>query len=126
MSFLLNDVVLELEGAELSPSAAGLRYRRLSLDFVNGLASELYAQDPRLQVTQPARARRLAIMIAAVAPRINAALFVAPAVGCEPDAVYSRFETISPALMSALMARQRAGALNGLIVDRQIWRRLAA
>ena len=126
MHFLLNDVVLTLEAADLSPSAARYRYRRLSLDFVAGLGSELYAQHPRLQITDPARASRLAVMIAAVAPEINAALFVAPAVDCGPEAVNTRFETISTLLMSEFLARQETGVLNGLVVDRQVWRRLAA
>jgi hypothetical protein len=126
MHFLLNDVVLELDGEDLSRSAAAYRYRRLSLDFVTGLGAELFAQHPRLQITQPARARRLAIMIGAVAPEINAALFVAPALECEPDLVQAYYETISMVLMDDLIARQTAGALTGLVVDRHLWRRLAA
>ena len=126
MYFLLNDVVLDLDLAELTPDEAAERYRRLSLDFVASLGAELFADAPRLQVTDPDRARRLATMIAGVAPNVNAAIFVAPTQGCAPDTVHARFETVPPALMDDLIARQEAGALSTLVVDNHIWRRLAA
>jgi hypothetical protein len=126
MYFLLNDVVLDLDLADLTSDEAADRYRRLSLDFVASLGAELYAAEPRLQVTDPDRARRLATMIAAVAPDVNAAIFVAPAPGCAPDAVHASFDTVPPAVMADFVARQEAGALNTLVVDNQIWRRLAA
>jgi hypothetical protein len=126
MYFLLNDVVLDLDLADVTSDEAAERYGRLSLDFVASLGAELFADEPRLQATDPERARRLATMIAAVAPDVNAAIFVAPTWGCDPQAVHASFETVPPSVMADLIVRQDAGALSTLVVDNQIWRRLAA
>jgi hypothetical protein len=126
MLFLMNDVVLDLEDAEMSPAHAAHRYRRLDLEFVSDLGRELYAEQPLLQWTAPERAMRLAVMIRAKAPHINGALFIAPAEGCPLDEVSVRYTQISPPMMQALAGRQEAGALNNLVADREVWKRLAA
>jgi hypothetical protein len=126
MLFLMNDVVLDLADDELGPRAAAHRYRRITLDFVKGLGAELYAQLPLLQTVSPERARRLAVMIVAKSPRINAALFVAPRTGCAPRDVSVRLDHIGLSTMSALFRRQQAGELTNLVADRQVWKRLAA
>jgi hypothetical protein len=69
---------------------------------------------------------RLAALIVAKQPDINAALFVAPAKGCRPEQVQSRFCAIGFEVMGLLYERQRHGALTTLEADRQVWRRLAA
>ena len=48
MLFLLNDVVLNLSGAKLSPKLAGRRFRALPFNVVSKLGQELYAEDPLL------------------------------------------------------------------------------
>jgi hypothetical protein len=126
MLFLMNDVVLNLDAAAPSPRASAWRYRRLTLDFICELGAELYAEFPLLQTTAPERAARLAAMITAKDSTINAALFVAPAVGCEIDEVSVQLQTVSPEMMAELYARQQAGGLTNLEADRQVWRRLAA
>jgi len=126
MLFLMNDVVLDLDTVDLTPSAAAERYRRLSLDYVSELGRELYAEHPLLQYEAPERAARLAVMIVAKDPDINAALFVAPSFHCRPDQVSARFIGIFPDVMRALHQRQHAGKLTNLVADREVWKRLAA
>jgi hypothetical protein len=126
MLFLMNDVVLNLDAVSPSPRATAWRYRRLTLDFICELGAELYAELPLLQIDQPERAMRLGAMIVAKDPKINAALFIAPAQGCPIDQVSCRLETIEPGQMAELYARQQAGRLNNLEADRQVWKRLAA
>lgn len=126
MLFLMNDVVLNLETVDMAPPAAARRYRRLSLDYVSSLGRELFAEHPLLHATAPERAARLAVMIVAKAPDINAALFVAPAFNCPLDQVSVRYARISPQIMGQLYKRQKSGELTNLVADRQVWRRLAA
>ena len=126
MLFLMNDVVLDLAEDSLGPRAAAHRYRRLSLEFVTGLGAELYAEIPLLQTTAPERARRLAVMIVAKAPSINAALFVAQARDCAPEEVSVRLDRIPLSTMDDLHKRQQAGQLTHLVADTQVWKRLAA
>jgi hypothetical protein len=74
----------------------------------------------------PERSRRLALLIQAKSPDINAALFVAPKKNCGTDQVISRFATVSLPIMCALDTRQREGSLNAVAADNEVWRRLAA
>ncbi|MFZ5670506.1 MAG: hypothetical protein ACOY4K_13520 [Pseudomonadota bacterium] len=126
MLFLMNDVVLNLDALELAPPVAARRFAHLSLAFVNQLGAELFAEEPLLPHKAPDRALRLASLIVAKAPEINAALFVAPARGCPVDQVQSRYAQIGFEVMGLLYERQQHGALTTLEADRQVWRRLAA
>ena len=126
MFFLLNNVVLNLDTLALTPPMAAQRFHMLSLDFVRRLGCELYAEQPMLQAVAPERARRLSALIAAKAPGVNAALFVAPTFGCPIEAVDTRFAEITFEAMVWLYKRQTAGQLTVVEADRQVWRRLAA
>jgi hypothetical protein len=126
MLFLMNDVVLDLDTVDLAPPAAAERYRRLSLDYVSSLGRELFAEHPLLQCTAPERAARLAVMIMAKSPDINAALFVAPSYHCPVDQVSVRYTQIGLDVMGVLYNRQQAGKLTNVVADREVWRRLAA
>jgi uncharacterized protein (DUF433 family) len=126
MLFLLNDVVLDLAKAELSPGEAAHRYRRLNLDYVESLGAELFADYPTLQTSDPERALRLAAMITAVAPRFNAALFVAPSFGCDPKEVDARFDRVELSVLDELRRDQADGRPIAVSADREVWRRLAA
>ena len=125
MMFLMNDVVLDLD-ARSTPPLPAARSHALSLQSIIKLGSELYAAHPRLQHTDPEKARRLAMLILAKAPDVNAALFVAPADKCTPDQVVSRFANLSFEVIAGLFSQQEAGALNAVTADREVWRRLAA
>ncbi len=126
MLFLLNDVVLNLSAVALAPPVAARRFERLGMDFIGKLGGELFASEPMLHREAPERASRLAALIVAKRPEINAALFVATAKGCPLDQVSVRYAQISFEIMGALYTRQQEGSLNNLEADRQVWRRLAA
>ena len=126
MLFLLNDVVFSLDAAELAPPITRDRFAKVSLNYVAKLGQELYAAEPLLHHKDPEKAQRLAALIMAKAPEINAALFIAPSRGCLVDQVQARYAQLGLEVMGALLERQRAGGLSNLEADRQVWRRLAA
>jgi hypothetical protein len=126
MLFLLNDVVLSLDAAELAPPITRDRFAKVSLSYVAKLGQELYAAEPLLHHREPEKAQRLAALIIAKAPDINAALFIAPSRGCLTDQVQVRYAALGLEIMGALLERQKAGALTNMEADRQVWRRLAA
>lgn len=122
----MNDVVLNLDTRELALPLELQRFRSLSLSYVLELGQELFASFPRLQHDQPEKAKRLALLIAARHPEINAALFVAPAQGCGPAEVSVRYCQIGVEVMASLLERQNAGRLDPVATDNQVWRRFAA
>ena len=126
MFFLLNDAVLNLNGEELAPSVIGPRFASVAFDYVQLLGQELYAQSPMVHRTNPVQAVKLASLIVAKAPDINAALFVSPGVGCKPDQVAVRFASLDVAVMASLRNADAAGMLDAVSADREVWRRLAA
>jgi hypothetical protein len=126
MLFLLNDIVLNLNAVALAPPVAARRFEKLSPEFITRLGAELFAEQPLLHLRDHEKAERLASLIVAKTPEINAALFVATAQGCAPEQVAVRYAQISFEVMGALYTRQQEGQLNHLEADRQVWRRLAA
>lgn len=125
MQFLMNDAVLDLDLTTLL-DGEGPQLRALSAKAVAALGRELYTEEPLLHRDAPERARRLAALIVAKAPDVNAALFVAPARACAPSEVSSRFAALHIAVLAGLTAQQRTGELTPVAVDRKVWRRLAA
>jgi hypothetical protein len=129
MLFLLNDVVFRLDGVAMGVRLGGARLggaRGLAFPAILRMGQELYAAEPLLQRTKPERARRLAALISAKAPMINAALFIAPSLHCAPDEVTVRFVGCEFEVMADLFTLQRNGRLDAISADRKIWRRLAA
>ena len=126
MFFLLNDAVLNLNGEELAPSVIGPRFASVAFDYVQLLGQELYAHSPMVHRTNPVQAVKLASLIVAKAPDINAALFVSPGVGCKPEQVAVRFASLDVAVMASLRNADAAGMLDAVSADREVWRRLAA
>lgn len=126
MFFLLNDVVLSLDAAELAPPLTSERFAKVSLNYVAKLGQELYAAEPLLHHKDVEKAQRLAALIIAKQPNVNAALFIAPSRGCLVDQVQVRYAQLSMEIMGALFSRQKAGILTNLEADRHVWRRLAA
>jgi hypothetical protein len=126
MLFLMNDVVLNIDGATHGPKISGRRFKALSFNAVSRLGQELYADAPLLHTSHPERARRLGSLIIAKAPAINAALFIAPHSGCRPEEVSMQYCHVDFELMARLLTRQRKGELDTLATDREVWRRLAA
>ena len=126
MLFLLNDTVLRLDGVAMDARLDGRRMSSLEFPEILRMGQELFAREPLLQRSNPARARRLAALICAKAPMINAALFVAPSLDCPPAEVTVRFVACQFEVMAELFNLQRAGGLDAISADRRIWRRLAA
>ncbi|GAW41563.1 hypothetical protein SH203_01971 [Brevundimonas sp. SH203] len=124
MLFLLNDVVFDLDEACPVTAADTRRFEKLSFDYVLELGCELFAEDPMLHRNDPQRARRLAWLIAERSPDVNAALFAAPAVACDPDLVEPRFCALPDLVMHQLQAKGRR--LNAVAADRAVWNRMAA
>ena len=122
----MNDVVLNLDTRGMMLPIDIQRFRSLTLPFVIQLGQELFADAPRLQHTDPEKAQRLALLIAAKNPEINAALFVTPVEGCPPEQVIVRYCQISFDVMALLQQRQDEGELTTVATDSQVWRRLAA
>lgn len=125
MLFLLNDVVLTLD-MQAKPPLDVRSLDALSFHALTSLAQEMYAEEPLLHRRDRGRAQRLALLIAAKTPDINAALFAAPAKGCSPQAVAVRYASLSIEAMADLYNEQKMGSLTPVIADRQVWRRLAA
>jgi hypothetical protein len=119
MLFLLNDLIFNLSVIELTPPVSAAWFRSVSLGFVGELGAELYAEQPRLQILEPERAQRLAVLIAAKAPEINAAHFAAPSFECAPGEVVIRFAQIGFDAMVRLYDRQRNGELDA---EHEVWR----
>jgi len=126
MLFLMNDVVLSFDAAELAPPMERDRFAKLSMTYVSELGRELYAAEPLLHLKDVERATRLAALIISKTPEVNAALFIAPGRGCLVDQVQVRYAQIGLEVMGALLQRQKAGSLTNIEADRQVWRRLAA
>ncbi len=126
MLFLLNDVVFDLD--EACPVTAGdaRRFEALELDYVLELGCELFAEDPLLHHNDPQRARRLAWLIHDRSPDVNAALFAAPAAGCNPDLVEPQFCALPEPVMRQLKTRATRGKLDAVAADKAVWMRLAA
>jgi hypothetical protein len=126
MLFLMNDVILSFDAAELTPPMTRDRFAALSLNYVGELGKELFAEEPLLPHKDRERAERLAALIVAKSSDVNAALFIAPGRGCRKDDVQVRYAQLSIEVMATLLQRQNSGALTNLEADRQVWRRLAA
>lgn len=124
MIFLLNDTVLTLES--INPPLDPVRFRALSPTFLLKLGAEAFSERPMLHRTDPVMAHRLASLIVAKTPEINAALFVAPSLNCNPDHVLTKVASLSIDLMADLLHRQRENALTTLVADSLVWRRMAA
>jgi len=126
MLFLMNDRVLQLGDADDGEIERG-RFDAISPAYAVKLGQELFSEQPMLHREAPERARRLAILLRTKAPELNAALFVAPSVGCRPDQVITRFANLSMDVIVSLYERDRAeGGLTPVQADREVWRRFAA
>ena len=126
MLFLLNDRVLILDAA-LMHNVAAERFRDISPSFAIKLGQELYSEQPMLHREAPERARRLAMLLSAKSPEMNAALFVSPALGCRPDEVMTRFAALPLETLAGLYAKDKEeGGLTPVQADREVWRRMAA
>jgi len=126
MYFLLNDTVLNLQGDDIAPAVLTRRFGSIGFDYVKTLGQELFSEHPLLQHQEPLRARKLCALINAKQPSINAALFVAPALGCPVSQVGVRFASLDLQTLANLQRAHATGSLDALTADKEVWRRLAA
>ena len=126
MLFLMNDVVFDLNEASPVTSADARRFEKLGFDYLMELGCELFAEDPMLHRNDPERARRLAWLIHDRSPEVNAALFAAPEIDCDPALVEPQFCALPDAVLAQLMTRGRKGKLDAVAADRAVWGRMAA
>ena len=126
MLFLLNDVILNLGAGVKAPPLDQRAMDALPFNTVVALAQEMFAADPLLHRRDPERAARLALLISKKQPQVNAALFVAPAVGCSPEAVTARYAGLAIEAMANLYTEHRQGRLTPAVADSHVWRRMAA
>ena len=126
MYFLLNDVVLNLELQLLTPPVVARRFSALTLDCVQRLGREIFAETPRLQHRAPERARRLATLIVSKAPEVNAARFIAPELDCPADQVVVQLASLDLEVLARLHQDQQTGRLTPAVADQQVWARIAA
>ncbi|MEI9964508.1 MAG: hypothetical protein WDM92_07205 [Caulobacteraceae bacterium] len=126
MYFLLNDAVLTLGVEALTPPMTARRSSALTLDGVQRLGREMYAEEPRLQHRALERARRLAMLIVTKSPELNAALFLAPQRGCRPEQVAVRLVSLDMTLLAALHQAQQTGGLTPEVAGARVWDRIAA
>lgn len=125
MYFLMNDVVLPIELHLMTPPMIARKFSALSLDDVQRLGREIFAEEPRLQHRKVERAKRLAALIVSKAPEVNGALFVAPSRGCHPDRVAVRLAHLDLDVLARLHQDQQAGRLTATIADKLVWARAA-
>ena len=126
MLFLLNDTIVNLGAGVKEPPLDNRALQALSFNAVVALAQEMFAADPLMHRTDPERAARLALLITKKQPQVNAALFVAPARGCSPEAVTARYAGLSVEVMANLYTEHKAGRLTPAVADSHVWRRMAA
>jgi hypothetical protein len=126
MLFLLNDVVLDLREVHLEPKLPRKRLRALTETDVAQMGRELYAEDPLLHDRDRPRAKRLAALIAAKNPGINAARFEAPQFDCDADQVGCSFAKVRSDLIADLHRAQQDGVERRVVADRKVWRRFDA
>ncbi|MDB5461197.1 MAG: hypothetical protein JWO72_2938 [Caulobacteraceae bacterium] len=126
MLFLLNDKLFNLNREDLSPQVIERRFASVSFGYVQQLGQELFSESPVMQRVHPEQGAKLAALISAKSPEINAALFVAPSQRCKPAQVGVRFASIDVVVMARLHTAEIRGNLDAATVDREVWRLLAA
>jgi hypothetical protein len=126
MLFLLNDVILTLDSVDDREGLAGARLEGLSLNVVTRMGQELFAVEPQLQKTNPERAKRLATLLIAAEPSINAALYLAPQLNCRPDKVTARYADTGLAALAQLYNFQKQGQSITVQAHQMVWQAKAA
>ena len=129
MLFLINDVVFDLAKAELSLAGGGPSLPAAFSRLRRNPGRRAFRRQPAPAGEQePERAPRLAVMIVAIAPRINAALFSGPgASAASPQAVGVRFETVVHRRACRPLGETASRrSVTAWLADSQVWRRLAA
>jgi len=121
--FLMNDWVMQFDQKAMVQDLMGHNIRTITLPQVLVLGQELYAGDPQLHLKQPVQARKLAALVMAKEPSLNAVLFVAPHAGCNPKDVTVRYCSVGYDLLAQLLKLQETHK-NGAWANREVWNKL--
>ena len=123
MLFLMNDWVMQFDQRALVEDLVGFNVRDITFPQVLVLGQELYAEEPQLHLRQPAQARKLAALVMAKQPEVNAVLFVPPHQGCNPRDVTVRYCAVAFDLLAQLLKVQETQK-NGAWANKEVWNKL--
>ena len=123
MLFLMNDWVMQFDQKALVEDLVGFNVRNITFPQVLVLGQELYAEEPQLHLRQPAQARKLAALVMAKQPEVNAVLFVPPHQGCNPRDVTVRYCAVAFDLLAQLLKVQETQK-NGAWANKEVWNKL--
>ena len=123
MLFLMNDWVMQFDQKALVQDLVGFNVRDITFPQVLVLGQELYAEEPQLHLRQPAQARKLAALVMAKQPEVNAVLFVPPHQGCNPRDVTVRYCAVAFDLLAQLLKVQETQQ-NGAWANKEVWNKL--
>ncbi len=123
MLFLMNDWVMQFDQKALVEDLVGFNVRDITFPQVLVLGQELYAEEPQLHLRQPAQARKLAALVMAKQPEVNAVLFVPPHQGCNPRDVTVRYCAVAFDLLAQLLKVQETQK-NGAWANKEVWNKL--
>jgi len=126
MLFLLNDAVIRLSNFSADVNLPVAQVASLQLPQILRMGQIEFARNPQLQQKDPLQALRICALILSRAPKVNAALFIAPRPGCAPHEVGVRLANVEIDVMAKLYTLQKAGQLDPRAADMKVWRRLAA
>ena len=123
MLFLMNDWVMQFDQKAMVEDLVGFNVRDFTFPQVLVLGQELYAEAPQLHLRQPAQARKLAALVMAKQPEVNAVLFVPPHQGCNPRDVTVRYCAVAFDLLAQLLKVQETQK-NGAWANKEVWNKL--
>ncbi|MCA6287542.1 hypothetical protein [Phenylobacterium sp.] len=123
MLFLMNDWVMQYDQKAMLEDLIGYNLHEVTFPQVLVLGQELYAQDPQLHLGQPLQARKLAALVMAKQPAVNALLFIAPHQGCNPRDVRVRYCSVGYDLLAQLLKLQEDKKSVGW-ANKEVWNKL--
>lgn len=123
MLFLMNDWVMQFDQRAMVADLVHHNIREITFPQVLVLGQELYAEDPQLHLRQPLQARKLAALVMAKQPEVNAVLFLPPHQGCNPVDVTVRYCAVGFDLLAQLLKVQETQK-NGSWANREVWNKL--
>lgn len=124
MLFLMNDWVMQFDQKAMIEDLVGQDIRDVTFAQVLVMGQGLYARDPQLHRRQPLQARRLAALVMAKQPDVNAVLFHAPYADCHPRDVVVRYCAVGFDLLAQLLKLQDLHK-RGSWANTEVWNKLS-
>lgn len=123
MLFLMNDWVMQFDQKAMVEDLINFNVRDITFPQVLVLGQELYANEPQLHHLQPAQARKLAALVMAKQPEVNAVLFIPPHQGCNPKDVKVRYCNVAFDMLAQLLKVQESQR-SGAWANKEVWNKL--